>query len=97
MPTSAPNLSAAASSTADWESIPRRYQGAVAAAKVAGLLVGTDELGTFAGDMLMNRAQAATIMVRLNDLVQKGFPELGGPRGYDRAAPSPAADRYSAR
>lgn len=74
-----PNLSAAASSTADWESIPRRYQGAVAAAKVAGLLVGTDELGTFAGDMLMNRAQAATIMVRLNDLVQKGFPELGAP------------------
>ncbi len=29
--------------------------------------------------MLMNRAQAATIMVRLNDLVQKGFPELGAP------------------
>jgi len=51
----------------------------VAAAKATGLLVGTDELGTFSGDTLMSRAQAATIMVRLNDLIQKGFPELGAP------------------
>lgn len=74
-----PNLNAAASNTADWESIPQRYQGAVAVAKATGLLVGTDELGTFSGDTLMSRAQAATIMVRLNDLIQKGFPELGAP------------------
>lgn len=74
-----PNLNAAASNTADWESIPQRYQGAVAAAKATGLLVGTDELGTFSGDTLMSRAQAATSMVRLNDLIQKGFPELGAP------------------
>lgn len=74
-----PNLNVAASNTADWASIPQRYQGAVAATKATGLIAGTNPQGTFAGDKLMSRAQAATIMVRLDELIQKGFPEIDAP------------------
>lgn len=83
-----PNLNTAASNTADWASIPQRYQGAVAATKATGLIAGTDAQGTFAGDKLMSRAQAAAIMVRLDELIQKGFPDIDTP--VDTIEPFPA-------
>ena len=77
--TLSPNLTIASANTADWNAIPSRYQGAVAATKTMGLIAGTDEAGTFSGDLYMSRSQAATIMVRLNDLIQKGFPDMEEP------------------
>lgn len=62
-----PDLSAAQESTADWDSVPGRYQAAVAATKGAGILAGVDSVGTFNGTATMTRAQAATVMSRLGD------------------------------
>lgn len=66
-PQEAPDLSAAQASTADWASIPGRYQAAVAAVKAAGVITGTDGAGTFNGEASMSRAEAATVMTRLDD------------------------------
>lgn len=67
-----PDLSAAQESTADWDSVPGRYQAAVAATKGAGILAGVDSVGTFNGTATMTRAQAATVMSRLDDALDAG-------------------------
>lgn len=67
-----PDLSTAQESTADWDSVPGRYQAAVAATKGAGILAGVDSVGTFNGTATMTRAQAATVMSRLDDALDAG-------------------------
>ena len=62
---------AAASSTPDFTSIPRRYQDAVAAAKAYGLISGVDSAGSFGGTASMTRAQAAVVLCKMNEIVQE--------------------------
>ena len=50
---------------ADWNTIPSNYQTAVKVAYSAGILTGTDNIGTFAGSNTMTRAEASTVMSRL--------------------------------
>ena len=51
----------------DWNSIPSKYQDAVATASGLGLIAGVDERGTFNGTQGMTRAQAAVILCRLEE------------------------------
>lgn len=64
-----PDLAAAQATTADWDSVPGRYQAAVAAVKAAGIIAGIDDAGTFNGVATMSRAQAATVMVKMDDVL----------------------------
>lgn len=87
-----PDLSAAQESTADWDSVPGRYQAAVAATKGAGILAGVDSVGTFNGTATMTRAQAATVMSRLDDALDAGstIPALfGGIRALSAGTAQP--------
>ena len=52
----------------DWSSVPSGYQEAVSACYSLGTLSGTDDRGTFSGDSVMTRAQAAVVMDRLLDI-----------------------------
>lgn len=52
----------------DWASIPTNYQKAVSACYSLGTLSGTDGAGTFSGNSVMTRAQAAVVMDRLIDV-----------------------------
>lgn len=56
----------------DWNEIPAYYQGAVAGAYEAGVLTGNDDAGNFDGNENMTRAQAATVLVRLDEAVDNG-------------------------
>lgn len=49
----------------DWDSIPEKYQDAVAACYAGGYLSGVDDTGRFNGSSTMDRAQAATVMCRM--------------------------------
>lgn len=49
----------------DWSSVPASYRNAVSVCYSMGLLTGVDQSGTFHGDGVMTRAQAATVMDRL--------------------------------
>ena len=60
-------IAAAKSDISDWNSIPAKYQDAVAACYAGGYLSGVDSTGRFSGTTTMDRAQAATVMCRLTD------------------------------
>ena len=82
-----PDLAAAQATTADWENVPGRYQAAVAAVKAAGIITGVDEAGTFNGTATMSRAQAATVMCRMDDVLVNGLnipPMVDGTEGTVR-------------
>lgn len=53
----------------DWSSITGKYKDAVTGVFAAGLIGGVDANGTFNGDGVMTRAQAATVMCRLAELI----------------------------
>lgn len=53
------------SKISDWGSVPASYRNAVSVCYSMGLLTGVDQSGTFHGDGVMTRAQAATVMDRL--------------------------------
>ena len=53
----------------DYNSIPEKYRTAVLWAYGAGALKG-DEKGNFNGSKVMNRAEAATVMVRMEDIIK---------------------------
>ena len=57
----------AKSDISDWNSIPTKYQDAVAACYAAGYLSGVDSTGRFNGTATMSRAEAATVVCRLAD------------------------------
>ena len=54
---------------ADWDRIGPSYREAVACTVAAGLISGVDDRGTFSGDGLMTRAQAAVVLTRLSALL----------------------------
>lgn len=56
----------------DWDQIPVEYQVSVAGAYEAGVLTGNDDEGNFDGNESMTRAQAATVLIRLDEAVQNG-------------------------
>ena len=93
----APDLNTAQASTADWATIPTRYQAAVAATKEAGVITGIDDAGTFSGELYMSRAEAATIMTRMEmammnqATVDQNTPDAQGstPSETDNEAESP--------
>lgn len=61
--------------TPDWSSIPEVYKTSVSVAKTYGLINGVDAAGTFFGDGTMNRAQAAVVLCKFDELVQKNQQE----------------------
>ena len=60
---------ASSSQIKDYNSIPEKYRTAVLWAYGAGALKG-DEKGNFNGSNVMNRAEAATVMVRMEDIIK---------------------------
>ena len=60
------------SSVADWNKIPIEYQTAVEVVNATGIISGIDSNGTFNGDGLVTRGQAAVIMARLNEVIENG-------------------------
>lgn len=62
---------------ADWNSVPDNYQEAVTAIVGSGIITGVDGNGTFNGNGVMTRAQAATVMCRFIDvLTENGAPAV---------------------
>lgn len=57
--------------TADWDSIPVDHWVVVAVCKESGIMAGVDDKGTFSGDTLMDRAQACTILCKLNAYIEE--------------------------
>ena len=58
----------AQSRIADWNSIPTKYQTAVATCYAAGLLAGNDS-GAFVGGNTLTRAEGATVLCSLYSFV----------------------------
>lgn len=58
----------------DWSAIPVGYQKAVSACYGLGTLSGIDGKGTFSGNSVMTRAQAAVVMDRLLEVCSGGTP-----------------------
>ncbi|SCH51906.1 Surface layer protein [uncultured Clostridium sp.] len=58
----------------DWSAIPVGYQKAVSDCYSLGTLSGTDGKGTFSGNSVMTRAQAAVVMDRLLEVCSGGTP-----------------------
>lgn len=69
-------LSAVQAATPDWVSIPDSYKTPVAVAKTYGLINGVDEAGTFSGSGTMNRAQAAVVLCKLDELIQNNTSSM---------------------
>lgn len=63
----------ARASIADYGSIPSTHRVAVDFAYAYGYLTGIDSRGTFAGDSGMTRAQAAVVLIRLDELNEAGI------------------------
>ena len=62
---------------ADWNSIPNNYREAVTAVAGTGIITGVDGKGTFNGNGVMTRSQAATVMCRFIDvLTENGAPPV---------------------
>ncbi len=62
---------------ADWDTIPEEYRGAVRTAFALGLLGGVDDSGTFAGDSTLTRAQAASVLRRLDEYISANDINIG--------------------
>ena len=96
-----PDLAAAQATTGDWNSVPGRYQAAVAAMKAAGIIAGVDGAGTFNGTATMSRAQAATVMCRMEDVLVNGLNvppaanENEGTEGSENADSSSASENQN--
>lgn len=62
-------------SIGDWNNLAPAYCNAVQDAVGAGLISGVNSRGDFSGDGYMSRGQAAVVMVRLNEVVNKAATE----------------------
>lgn len=62
------------SKVGDWSAIPSEYQDAVSVCYNMGLLSGTDTNGTFSGNTMLDRAQAAVVMDKLIKLCTPATP-----------------------
>lgn len=65
-------IEATKSQIPDINSIDKSYQKGVAISYCLGLLSGTDDKGTFDGNSNMNRAQAAVVLCRLDEVIKNG-------------------------
>lgn len=70
---------------ADWNSVPDNYREAVTAIVGSGIITGMDGKGTFNGNGVLTRAQAATVMCRFIDVLTAN----GGPSDSNRTAHIP--------
>ena len=61
-------MQAAQSKIGDWSSIKEKYQAPVSAVYALGIITGTSD-GTFAPERGMTRAEAATVLCRLDDVL----------------------------
>lgn len=76
---------------ADWDSVPDNYREAVTAIAGSGIINGVDGKGTFNGNGVMTRAQAAAVMCRFIDvLTENGAPAVssGSTNPTDPTKPS---------
>lgn len=84
----------------DWNSIPSKYQDAVATASGLGLIAGVDEQGTFNGTQGMTRAQAAVILCRLEEtfssMTNSGNTEPNPDKKDDSAEKDPTPEQKPA-
>lgn len=55
----------------DWSQIPTKYQTAVVMCYAGGFLTGMDDKGTFKGDTLMTRGQAAVVLCAMLDAAKE--------------------------
>ena len=55
----------------DWSQIPTKYQTAVVMAYAGGFLTGMDDKGTFKGDEVMTRGQAAVVLCAMLDAAKE--------------------------
>jgi len=94
MPSEA-EIAAAKANTADWNSIPAKYQTAVATCKAVKIINGIDKKGTFQGSSDMTRAQAAIVLVSLSKLGTTGSgtqPDPVNPTEPDPVKPTKPAE-----
>lgn len=78
---------------ADWNSIPNNYREAVTAVAGAGIITGVDGKGTFNGNGVMTRSQAATVMCRFIDIMTKnGAPSVSSDSTNPTDPPKPSGE-----
>lgn len=63
------DASSVQASIGDWASVPSNYRDALMAVVSAGMITGVDDKGTFNGNGLMTRAQAAVVMCRMAEVM----------------------------
>ena len=56
----------------DWNNVPSNYREALTAVVGAGMITGVDSKGTFNGNGLMTRGQAAVVMCRMFEVIKTG-------------------------
>lgn len=56
-------------SISDWNSIPEDYRWDILLCYGAGILSGTDSSGKFSGNATMTRAQACTVLIRMDEVI----------------------------
>jgi hypothetical protein len=66
------NAAAVQASIGDWSSVPSNYQDALMAVVSASIITGVDSNGTFNGNGLMTRGQAAVVMCRMFEVIKTG-------------------------
>lgn len=83
-------LKAASKEIADYTDVPREYDDAVAAMYAIECLKGMDPAGNFRGDEKMDRAQACTVLVRMQGkLDAQKQEEAPGPSAAPEPTPTP--------
>lgn len=82
-------INATMSQIPDINTIDKNFRKGVAIAYYMGLLSGVDDKGTFDGNSNMNRAQAAVVLCRLNDVLTKDSGDTGK---QDGTSTNPAPD-----
>lgn len=78
---------------ADYNKVPEYYKEFVAQAYMKGFIGGVDKQGTFAGDKLGTRAQAATMLVRLLDDLYRTPPKIDASKSIIAPARAPITIR----
>lgn len=56
----------------DWNNVPSNYREALTAVVGTGMITGVDSKGTFNGNGLMTRGQAAVVMCRMSEVIKTG-------------------------
>ena len=81
------NAASVQAGISDWASVPSNYREAVTAVVASGIITGVDSKGTFNGNGVMTRVQAAAMMCRAVDVMGEGVSTLN-PDATETPAPS---------